>query len=84
MLCFVIGHCMHQLEVIFESFFLTLFYGKFGKLEMLLGVIHRPSLWMQLSTKWDWTSGLLAPYWDLTPLSYGEFWVLRLQRVCVS
>ena len=53
MFCFSIGGSVPLLWVIFESFFLVLFYGKFGRLVMLLGSIPNLSLSMQLSIGWS-------------------------------
>lgn len=52
MLCFFIGVNVPFLVVIFKSFCLTSFCGKFGRPIMLLGLIPSLSLLMQLSIRW--------------------------------
>lgn len=60
MLCFYIGSSVSLIGVISESFFLILFFSKFGRLVMPLGLIHNLFLLVRLSIKWYQISGLLA------------------------
>ena len=66
MLCFFIGDGVPLLGVIFESSYLALFCGKFGRLVMLLGSIYNLSLLMRLCIRWYQILGLLV---SLLPLS---------------